>query len=170
MKRYLLDTSVYGVLADKNEKDYEIVKKIIDYATKNREYFVTTLIISSELNSEKVDKDIRDIILPHYLSTISKNMAPLEIAYSESYQKVEKLAWNYIQRLHKKEASKAIPDASNYAWASIAEIDAFVTRNRRGILAENYHKILKKSNQKLGLKFVEILRPKQFYNSLLCQI
>lgn len=170
MKRYLLDTSVYGVLADKTEKDYDVVKKIVDYAVKNRECFVTTFIISSELNSEKVSKEIRDIILPHYLSTTAKNVAPLEIAYSESYKKVEKLSWNYIQRLHKKEASKAILDASNYAWASVAGIDAFVTRNRRGILADNYHKILKKSNQMLGLKFVEILRPKQFYNSLFSQI
>lgn len=170
MKLYLLDTSVYGVLADKDEKDFETVKKIIDYATENREYFVTTLIISSELNSEKVSKEIRDLILPYYISTVAKNMAPLEIAYSDNYQKVEKLSWNYIQRLHKKEAAKVLPDALNYAWTSIAGIEAFVTRNRRGILADNYHKILQKSNQKLGLKFVKILRPKQFYNSLFCRI
>ena len=97
-------------------------------------------------------------------------MAPLEIAYSDRYQKVEKLAWNYIQRLHKREATKALPDALNYAWASIAEIDVFVTRNRRGILDDEYHKILQKSNHMLRLKFVKILRPKQFYNSFLNQI
>ena len=57
-------------------------------------------------------------------------------------------------------------DAVNYAWASIAGVDIFITRNRRGILANNYHHVLKKSNNKMRLGFVEIISPTEFYETL----
>jgi len=166
MTYYVLDTSVYGVLVDRNEKDYGIVKNVIEYAKENRERFLTTFIISKELHSEGVDKHIRDIILPRYYETISKDKAPLEILFSEEHDLVEKLAWNYIQRLEKKVADEVKDDVLNYAWASVAGVDAFVTRNRRGILAESYWKTLEKSNRKMGLSFVKIISPTKFHESM----
>ncbi|RLI89048.1 MAG: hypothetical protein DRO62_02430 [Candidatus Altiarchaeales archaeon] len=165
MKRYLLDTSVYGVLADKEEEDYEVVKKIIEYAKKNREHFVTTFIIAKELDSKKMSKRIKDTVLPEYYSSFSVK-GVLQALYSNEYELVEKLAWNYIQKLEKKEASRVMDDALNYAWSSVAGIDVFVTRNRRGILAEEYHKVLERSNKKMRLKFVRIAGPKEFYGVL----
>lgn len=167
MKRYLLDTSVYGVLVDKNEEDYELVKSIMKYAKKNREHFLTTLIIAKELLSERADEWIRDVLLPEYYSSISRETAPLEIIFSDDYQKAKKLAWSYIQKLEKKEVSSVMYDTLNYAWVSIARIDTFVTRNRRGILAKDYWKILKKSNRKMKLPFVKIKSPTEFCASLL---
>lgn len=166
MERYLLDTSAYGVLVDEQEEDYEIVKKVIEYAKKNRDRFVTTFIIANELDAEKLDKRIKEVILPVYYLTASKTSSPLEIAYAEEYPRVKKLAWNYIQKLEKKEADTVMHDALNYAWASVAGIGIFVTRNRRGILAEKYRYILKRSNRKMGLNFVEIMSPTEFYEVL----
>lgn len=167
MKYYLLDTSVYGVLPDPKERDYKIVKNIMEYAKENRENFVTTFIISKELASDKVSEDIKETILPVYYSAVSSNRAPLEIMHSDRYSFIKKLAWNYIQKLEEKKARKVMDDALNYALASVAGVDAFVTRNRRGILADPYHKILEKCNEKFRLKFVKILRPNQFYESFL---
>ena len=65
MNRYLLDTSVYGILVDEHEQDHEVVKKIIDYAKRNRDYFVTTFIISQELNAEEISDRIKNIIYPN---------------------------------------------------------------------------------------------------------
>ena len=166
MKRYLLDTSVYGVLVDENEEDYETVRDIIDYAKKNRRQFVTTCIITKELHSEDISKKIKRITLPAYYNTVSKDSAALEIVYCEKYDISKKLAWNYIQRLRKQEANKSMPDAKIYAWSSIAGIDGFITRNRRGILAENYRSVLRKSNISMRVKFVEIMSPNEFYDSL----
>lgn len=166
MKKYVLDTSVYGVLVDRHELDYEVIKKIVEYAKRNREKFLTTFIISKELHSGEVDKRIKDIILPQYYATISKDKAPLEILFYEKYDLVEKLAWNYIQRLEKKVADEVKDDVLNYAWASVAKINVFVTRNRRGILAEGYWKTLENSNKKMGLSFVKIMPPTNFYESL----
>jgi len=94
MRKYILDTSIYGVLADKHEADYEVIKNIIAYAKKNRENFVTTMIIAKELLSEESGKGIKDIILPEYLPSISQSMASLEIAFSDKFETAEKLAWN----------------------------------------------------------------------------
>ncbi|GEM_PF-1112093 len=162
----LLDTSVYGVLADEGEEDYAVVKKIIEYAIKHREHFVTTAIISKELNSEDMSKSIRDVILPEYYSSLSPSKAVLEVVFSHKILETQKLAWNYIQRLEKEEAGEVMDDALNYAWSSIARVDVFVTRNRRGVLAENYHRILEKSNRKLRLPFVRIITPIKFYELL----
>lgn len=166
MTYYLLDTSVYGVLVDRSEEDYDAIRKIIGYAKENREKFLTTFIISKEMHSDDVDKRIKGIILPQYYTSISKDRASLEILFSEKHELVEKLAWNYIQQLEKKVADEVRDDVLNYAWASAAEVDAFVTRNRRGILAENYWKILEKSNRKMGLSFVKIMSPTKFYETL----
>ena len=166
MKQYLLDTSVYGVLVDENEGDYEVVRKIIDYAKRNRQQFVTTFIIARELGSEDVSKDIRDITLPAYYSSISHDAGILEVLCSDKFELAENLAWNYIQRLRKKEADEVMADATNYAWGCIAGIDTFVTRNRRGILAEDYRRILKMSNIRMRVKFVNIMSPTEFYETL----
>jgi len=166
MKRYLLDTSVYGVLVDESNDDYEVVRNIVGYAKSNRDKFFTTFIIARELDSKEMHKYLKDIILPEYYSSFSES-GVLQALYPEKYDLAEKLAWNYIQNLEKKDAKRVMDDALNYAWASVAEIDVFVTRNRRGILAEEYHKILKRSNMKMRLKFVEIMGPKQFYESLI---
>lgn len=167
MKCYLLDTSVYGVLVDEDEEDYEVVNKIIDYAKKNRDCFVTTFVVAKELDAEELDERIKEVIQPVYYLTTSKILPPLEVAYAEEYQKVKKLAWNYIQKLEKKDADKVMHDVLNYAWASVAKVDAFVTRNRRGILAEEYWPILRRSNRQMGLKFVKIMSPNEFYELLL---
>ena len=163
MKRYLLDTSVYGVLVDENEEDYDVVREIIDYAKRNREQFVTTFIIAKELDAEDVSKYIKNITLPAYYSSISVNAGILEVLCSDKFELAEKLAWNYIQRLEKKEADKVMYDAMNYAWGSIAGIDVFVTRNRRGILAKNYRQVLRTSNNQMRLRFVKIMSPTEFY-------
>lgn len=163
---YLLDTSVYGVLADDNDDDYEVVRKIINYAKKNRDRFFTTFIIAKELDSKQMYKHIKDIILPQYYSSFSVG-GVLQALYPEKYEQVEKLAWNYIQKLEKKDAARVMDDALNYAWGSVAGMDIFITRNRRGVLADEYHRILRISNEKMGLKFVKIMRPKQFYDSLI---
>lgn len=165
MKRYLLDTSVYGVLVDREEGDYGVVKKIIEYAKENREHFVTTFIIAKELDSKKMSKHLKDTILPEYYLSFSVK-GVLQALYPNEYGLVEKLAWNYIQKLEKKEALRVMDDALNYAWSSVAGIDVFVTRNRRGILAEDYHKILERSNKKMRLRFVRIMGPKEFYGIL----
>lgn len=165
MKFYLLDTSVYGVLADPHESDYKTVVDLIEYTKKHRENFLTTFIVAKELHSEKIDKRIRDIILPDYYCSISDKAAPLEIVFASEYQKAKKLAWNYIQKLEKRDADKVMYDALNYAWASIAKVDVFVTRNRRGMLAKDYRKILEKSNRKMKLPFVKIRSPTEFYSS-----
>lgn len=162
----LLDTSVYGVLPDRYEEDHEIIKKIIEYAKKNRELFLTTFIISKELNSDRVSEGIKKLVLPEYYSSVSTS-GVIELLYNEKFNLAKKLAWNYIQKLEKKEASKVMGDALNYAWASIAGINIFVTRNRRGILAESYHPILRRSNKKMGVRFVRIISPTEFYESLL---
>ena len=166
MKRYLLDTSVYGVLVDENEEDYEIVRDIVDYAKKNREQFVTTFIIAKELQSEKVDKSIRDAILPEYYCSISPDNIVLEAMFCNKFELAQKLAWKYIQRLRKKDADKVMDDALTYAWCSVAGVKVFITRNRRGILAENYRPVLRKSNTGMRVKFVEIMSPNEFYDSL----
>ncbi len=163
---YLLDTSTYGVLVDEQERDYGIVKDIVEYARKNRGKFVTTFIIANELDAEKLDERIKEVILPVYYMTVSGTSPVLEIAYAEEYQRVKKLAWKYIQKLRKREADKVMHDALNYVWASVAGIDIFVTRNRRGILAEKDWHILRRSNRKMGLKFVEIMSPIEFYEIL----
>lgn len=121
MERYLLDTSAYGVLVDEQEEDYEVVKNIIEYARENRDKFVTTFIIAQELGSKKVDKRIRDITLPVYYLSISINKSVLEIVHSNKYELAQKLAWNYIQRLEKKDIDKTMPDALNYAWLASLE-------------------------------------------------
>jgi len=159
MPLYLLDTSVYGVLAEKGDRDYSIVRKIIGYAKENRERFISTFIIAREIDSEHVDKLIKDIILPEYYSSIS---GILEIFNADKSHVADRLAWNYIQKLGKRDVVKSMPDALNYAWASVGDVDVFVTRNRRGILAESHRKILQKSNSKFGLKFVKVTTPKQF--------
>lgn len=166
MKRYLLDTSVYGVLVDEGERDYGVVNKIIDYAKRNNDYFVTTFIIAKELDAEELNERIKGIIQPVYYLTLSKTFPPLEVASAEEYQKVKKLAWNYIQKLKKKDADKVMNDAENYAWSSVAGVDAFITRNRRGILSEEYRSILRRSNKKMMLKFVRIMSPTEFYELL----
>jgi len=86
--------------------------------------------------------------------------------FSEKHELVEKLSWNYIQRLEKKVADEVRDDVLNYAWASAAGVDVFVTRNRRGILAESYWRILEKSNRKMSLSFIRIMSPTNFYESL----
>jgi len=58
-------------------------------------------------------------------------------------------------------------DALNYAYCSIANVDVFVTRNRRGILAREYHDILRNSNQKHDLGFVRIMTPSEFLDAIL---
>lgn len=166
MDIYLLDTSVYGVLADLKEGDYLLVKKLVEYAKKHREYFVSTAIISKELNSEDMSERIRDVVLPEYYSSLSPSRAVLEVLHSDKIMEAQKLAWNYIQRLKKEEAGEVMDDALNYAWGSIAKVGVFVTRNRRGILAEDYWKTLEKSNKKHGLAFIRIMTPKQFYEFL----
>jgi len=165
MPLYLLDTSVYGVLAEEDDRDYEVVKRVIDYGKENRGNFVSTFIIAKELDSENVDKSIKDAMLPEYYLSIS---GVLEILHAEESNNADKLAWNYIQKLGKRDAVKSMPDALNYAWASVGGVDFFVTRNRRGILAENYRSLLKKSNSKFRLKFVEVVTPKQFADYLFC--
>jgi len=165
IKRYLLDTSVYGVLPDRYEKDYEVVGDIIDYAKKNREYFFTTFIVSKELNSEKVGERIKKLVLPAYYSSISPS-GVIELLYSEKFDLAKKLAWNYIQNLEEKDAYKVMDDALNYAWASIGDVDIFVTRNRRGILARDYHPVLRRSNRKMRLRFIKIMSPTGFYETL----
>ena len=165
-KHYILDTSVYGVLVDRNEADYEIVKKLIDYAKENRGDFITTLVIAKEIDAEDLKKEIKDVIKPEYYLSVSDTYSPIEISRAEEYPKTKKLAWNYIQKLEKKDADRVMNDALNYALASIAEADVFVTRNRRDILAESYHHVLRKSNKKMGCKFVEIKTPTEFYESL----
>jgi len=163
----LLDTSVYGVLADPGEEDYDAVRRLIDFAKGSRGDFVTTCIVIKEVMSEDMPKRIGDIILPDYFSTISGDKAPLEICFSEEYEKSRKLAWTYIQDLEKKEAEEVMDDALNYAYCSIANVDVFVTRNRRGILAREYHDILRNSNQKHGLGFVRIMTPSEFLDAIL---
>jgi len=165
MNLFVLDTSVYGVLVDKTERDYGVVHGIIEYARKNSHQFLTTFIIARELGSEDVDERIRAITLPAYYSTLSTKKAPIEVLYSNQHELATKLAWNYIQKLKKNEAYKNMPDALNYAWCSLAKIDAFITRNRRGILAEEYHKFLRRSNKRMNLGFVEIMPPEQFYET-----
>lgn len=166
MVTILLDTSVYGVLADLKEEDYLLVKRLVEYAIKHRDNFVSTAIISKELNSEDVSERIRDAVLPEYYASLSPSKAVLEVIHSDKIQEAHKLAWNYIQRLEKEEAGEVMDDALNYAWSSIAKVDFFVTRNRRGILAKNYWKNLEKSNKKYGLDLVKIMTPKQFYGVL----
>lgn len=156
---------MYGVLADVCENDHLVVKKIIDYAKKHRDYFYTTFIIAKELDSDKMSKRLKDSVLPEYYSSFSPN-GVLQALHSDKYELVEKLAWNYIQKLKKKEASLVMDDALNYAWSSVSEIQYFVTRNRRGVLADEYHKVLENSNRKMGLKFVKIVGSKQFYEIL----
>jgi len=161
----LLDTSVYGVLPDKYERDHEVVREIIEYAKKNRDLFVTTFIISKELNSDRVNERIKKLVLPEYYSSVSTS-GVIELLYNDEFDFAKKLAWNYIQKLEKREASRVMDDALNYAWASIAEIDIFVTRNRRGVLAKSYHPVLRRSNKKMGLNFVRIIPPSEFYETL----
>ncbi|MBU4406291.1 MAG: hypothetical protein KKB24_01765 [Candidatus Altiarchaeota archaeon] len=165
-KRYILDTSVYGVLPDKYEKDYEAINKIIDYAKRNKECFLTTFIISKELDSDKVSERIKRPVLSAYYLSISTS-GVIELLHSDKFDLAKKLAWNYIQKLEKKDATKVMDDALNYAWASISNVDIFVTRNRRGILAKNYHPVLRKSNNKMKLGFVKILSPTEFYGTLI---
>ena len=165
VNKFILDTSVYGVLVDEKESDYTLVRKIIEYASKNRQYFLTTFIIARELGSMDVDERIRAITLPAYYITLPPNKAPLEVLHSSQHELARKLAWSYIQKLEKTEAYEVMPDALNYAWSSIGEVDVLVTRNRRGILAEEYHKILKRSNRRMNLGFVEITSPQQFYET-----
>jgi len=166
-RHYLLDTSIYGVLIDEHEPDYDIVQKTIGYAKSNREHFVTTLIISKELSYRTVNENIRRVILPEYYSSVSVDRGVLEITHSDKYELAEKLAWNYIQRLEKKDADMVMDDALNYAWASVAGIEVFVTRNRRGVLADSYRPVLKKSNKKMRCKFVELMQPNEFYETLI---
>ncbi len=167
MNYYLLDTSVYGVLADKKEPDYEVIASLIDYAKRNRENFLTTLVIANELDAEDVEKRIKDIVRPEYFLSVSNIHPPIEISHAEKYPQARKLAWNYIQKLEKEDADKVMNDTINYALASIAKVDVFVTRNRRGILAEEYRPVLRRSNQRMRCKFVKIQSPSEFYKSLI---
>ncbi len=77
MRSYVIDTSVYGVLTDKHEGDYSEVRKIIEYAKRNRDYFVSTAIISKKLNSEDMDKSIRDATYPCIIQPFQRTDLPL---------------------------------------------------------------------------------------------
>jgi len=161
---YLLDTCVYGVLVDKKHKEYKNVKAILDYAEKHREQFVTTFIVYRELVNMKLEH--QDIVLPQYYRTISKTISPLEIVLSEQHSDVNKLAWRYIQKLKIKSAKKVHYDALNYALASYAGIDTFITINRRDLLAKEFQPTIKRINKEMGIKYIKIKPPNMFLDFL----
>jgi len=164
MRSYLLDTCIYGVLVDKKHRDYEIVKKILDYAREYREQFVTTFIVFRELNL--MSKDLQSIVLPEYYTSVSKDTSMLEIVLSERQSDIQKLAWKYIQDLKIEDAEKVLPDAENYSLACHAGVDTFVTINRRGMLSKEKQSKIKRINRKMRVKYVIVMTPNKFYELL----
>ena len=161
---YLLDTCIYGVLVDRKHKDYEAVKTILNYAKEHREQFITTFVVNYELANMKLEH--QGIVLPEYYLTLSKTMPPIEVILSEQYDDVEKLSWRYIQKLKIKSAKKVIYDALNYALASYAGIDTFVTLNRKDLLAKEFQPSIKRINEEMRIKYTEVSSPKLFLKSL----
>jgi len=160
---YLLDTCVYGVLVDKKHKDYKAVQKILEYAREHRGRLMTTFIIYRELANMK--REHQKIVLPEYYQTISEK-CPLEVSLSNHYTNIRKLSWRYIQKLKIKNANKVFEDASNYALASYSGIGAFVTLNRKDILAKEIQPEIKRINEETKIKYVEIKTPTQFLEFL----
>ncbi|ODS36024.1 hypothetical protein BEH94_01815 [Candidatus Altiarchaeales archaeon WOR_SM1_SCG] len=66
-----------------------------------------------------------------------------------------------------KSAKKVFYDALNYALASYAEIDSFVTLNRKDILANEFQPTVMRINEEMRVKYVEIKTPKQFLAPLI---
>jgi len=154
---YLLDTCIYGVLVDKKHGDYERVEKILEYAKKHREMFISTLIIFDEIN--KMDDVILEIVYPEYINTSS---AMIEQIISNKYSEVKKLAWRYIQKLGIVDAKKIYHDALNYSWACYSGTNVFITLNRRYILSKEFQPTLKQINEEMRVKYVKIMTPKEF--------
>jgi len=162
---YLLDTCIYGVLVDKKHEEYENVKAILDYAKKHREEFVTTFIVYYEIAKMKLER--KDMVLLNYYLTISKTIPSLEAILSDQYTDVKKLSWKYIQKLKIKSAKEILPDVLNYALASYAGIDTFVTLNRKDILGKELQPAIKRINEEMRVKYIEIKTPMQFSDSLI---
>jgi len=164
-KLYLLDTCIYGVLVDRKHKEYRTVKAILDYAKNHREQFVTTFIVYRELTNMKPEH--QDIVLPEYYLTLSGIVPSLEVVFVKTIFYAEKLSWRYIQKLKIKSAKKVFYDALNYALASYAEIDSFVTLNRKDILANEFQPTVMRINEEMRVKYVEIKTPNQFLAPLI---
>ncbi|ODS41983.1 MAG: hypothetical protein MSIBF_01120 [Candidatus Altiarchaeales archaeon IMC4] len=158
---YLLDTCIYGVLVDKGHKEYTNVRKILDYAKKHGDKFVTTFIIANELDD--MMKEHKDIVLPVYYATAQ---SMIEHLIGEKVKDVRNLAWRYIQELKIDDAEKVFPDAENYSWACHAKIDAFVTINRRGVLSKHLQPRIKRINEEAQVRYVEITTPTEFLGFL----
>lgn len=157
----LLDTCIYGVLVDKKHREYENVKKILNYAKTHREQFVTTFIVANELDD--MTKELLEVVLPEYYNSFK---GVIESLIPEKYPNVKKLAWRYLQKLRIKNAEEVLSDALNYSWMSHADVDIFVTLNRRDLLAEEFRTIIKRINKEMRVGYVKVMTPKEFLRLL----
>jgi len=160
-RMFILDTCIYGVLVDRKHKEYERVKRILDYAKRRREQSITTFIVANELDD--MEKRLQEIVLPEYYNSIN---SVIEAIIPGKYDDADKLAWRYIQKLGVIDAEKVYKDALNYAWACHAGIDTFVTINRRGLLAKEFQPTIKRINGEMRVNYVEIMTPKEFLDYL----
>jgi len=158
---FTLDTCIYGVLVDRKHGEYERVNKILSYAKRCREQFFTTFIVADELYD--MEKGLLEVVLPEYYNSFT---GVIESLIPEKYPNVKKLAWRYLQKLRVENADEVLPDALNYAWASHSNLDAFVTINRRNILSKDYQLTIKRINEEMRVKYVEIMTPSEFLEFL----
>ncbi len=161
LMKFLLDTCIYGVLVDKKHQEYENVKAILDYAKSHKEEFATTFIVFKEL--DYLNEEYKSTVFPEYFES---NSITLELAISDKQKEVDKLAWRYIQKLRISDAGKVFADAENYSWACHANLDVFITLNRKNLLAAGFQSTLKQINEEMRIKYVEIMTPKQFLDFL----